>query len=75
MQKQKAFTIIELIVVIAIIAVLAAVVAVNVMSYIAKAKNVAIQANMNLLVTSSAAYYDSKSTYANFCSSGNSDIS
>jgi len=58
MNKQKGFTIIELIVVIAIIAVLAAIVLVNVTSYIAKGKVAAIKGNMATLTTNAAAYYD-----------------
>ena len=58
MNKQKGFTIIELIVVIAIIAVLAAIVLVNVTQYIAKGKNAAIEGNMATLMTNAAAYFD-----------------
>jgi len=66
MNKQKGFTIIELIVVIAIIAVLAAIVLVNVTTYINKGKNAAIQGNMASLMTSEAAFYDqNSSTYMN----------
>ena len=46
MQKQKGFTIIELIVVIAIIAILAAIVLVNVTTYISKAKDARINSDM-----------------------------
>jgi prepilin-type N-terminal cleavage/methylation domain-containing protein len=58
MNKQKGFTIIELIVVIAIIAVLAAIVLVNVTSYINKSRVAAIQGNMATLLTNGAAYVD-----------------
>ena len=58
MQKQKGFTIIELIVVIAIIAVLASIVLVNVTSYINKSKNAAIQGNLATLLTNGAIYFD-----------------
>jgi prepilin-type N-terminal cleavage/methylation domain-containing protein len=58
MNKQKGFTIIELIVVIAIIAVLAAIVLVNVTSYINKSKNAAVKGNMATILTNSAVYFD-----------------
>jgi len=58
MNKQKGFTIIELIVVIAIIAVLAAIVLVNVTQYIAKGKDSSIKGNMSSMATISAAFYD-----------------
>jgi prepilin-type N-terminal cleavage/methylation domain-containing protein len=58
MNKQKGFTIIELIVVIAIIAVLAAIVLVNVTTYINKGKNAAVRGNMATLLTNAAAYFD-----------------
>ena len=61
MNKQKGFTIIELIVVIAIIAVLAGIVLVNVTSYINKGKNAAIEGNMATLLTNAAAYFDQNS--------------
>ena len=67
MQKQKGFTIIELIVVIAIIAVLATIVMINVTSYIAKGKDASIQGNLANLMTNSASYFDSTSNYTNFC--------
>ena len=58
MNKQKGFTIIELIVVIAIIAVLAGIVLVNVTQYINKGRNAAIQGNMTTLLTNSVVYFD-----------------
>jgi len=58
MNKQKGFTIIELIVVIAIIAVLAAIVLVNVTQYIAKGKDSSVKGNMSSMVTIAAAYFD-----------------
>lgn len=66
MQKQKGFTIIELIVVIAIIAVLAAIVLVNVTQYINKGKDAAIKGNLTSLLTNAAAFFDKNSTYAGF---------
>jgi len=68
MQKQKGFTIIELIVVIAIIAVLAAIVMVNVTSYIAKSKDSAIKGNMHSMAVNSIKYYDVPlPTYEGLC--------
>jgi len=58
MNKQKGFTIIELIVVIAIIAVLAGIVLVNVTSYINKGKDVSAKGNLTSLVTNGAVYFD-----------------
>ena len=68
MNKQKGFTIIELIIVIAIIAVLAAIVLVNVTQYIQKGKDAAIKADMSTLQTNGAVYFDKQSptTYAGF---------
>ena len=67
MQKQKGFTLIELIVVIAIIAVLAAIVAVNTTSYIQKAKVAAIQADLKQASVAAAQYYADHQTYNGFC--------
>jgi len=58
MQKQKGFTIIELIVVIAIIAVLAAIVLVNVTQYINKSKDAAIKGNLATIMTNATVYFD-----------------
>ena len=63
MQKQKGFTIIELIVVIAIIAVLAAIVLVNVTSYINKGKDAAIQGDMASMLTNAADYMNTHNYY------------
>jgi prepilin-type N-terminal cleavage/methylation domain-containing protein len=63
MNKQKGFTIIELIVVIAIIAVLTAIVLVNVTSYINKAKDAKINSNLANMATGMASCYASTSTY------------
>lgn len=62
MNKQKGFTIIELIVVIAIIAVLAAIVLVNVTQYISKGKDASIKGNMSSMATMAASYYDQHGT-------------
>lgn len=69
MQKQKGFTIIELIVVIAIIAVLAAIVLVNVTGYINKSKNAAIKGNMATILVNGAAHFDQYSSYTTFTAS------
>lgn len=58
MNKQKGFTIIELIVVIAIIAVLAAIVLVNVTQYINKGKDAAIKGNMTSVLADAAVAID-----------------
>jgi prepilin-type N-terminal cleavage/methylation domain-containing protein len=57
MNKQKGFTIIELIVVIAIIAILAAIVLVNVVQYINKAHDATVEGNMATIATNAGAYY------------------
>jgi len=63
MQKQKGFTIIELIVVIAIIAVLATIVMINVTGYIGKSKDAAIKGNMQTIASTAAGVYDTYKTY------------
>lgn len=60
------FTIIELIIVIAVVAVLAAIVLVNVVQYIAKAKNAAIKGNMASLLVEAAVYFDNNNSYTGF---------
>jgi prepilin-type N-terminal cleavage/methylation domain-containing protein len=62
MNKQKGFTIIELIVVIAIIAVLAAIVLVNVTQYINKGKDAAIKGNLASIMTNAAVYFSDNSS-------------
>ena len=56
MNKQKGFTLIELIVVIAIIAILAAIVLVNVTAYINKSKDASIKANIDTIITEAAVF-------------------
>jgi len=74
MQKQKGFTLIELIVVIAIIAILAAIVTVRVTGYIRKTKIASATANMNQLSTMSVNWQNDPVTnfssygFAGFCS-------
>ena len=58
MQKQKGFTIIELIVVIAIIAVLAGIVLVNVTSYINKGRDASVVGNLHTMLTNGAVFFD-----------------
>ncbi len=67
MQKSKGFTIIELLVVVAIIAVLTGIVLVNVTAYINKGKDAAIKGNLSTILTNSAVFYDTNSSYTNFC--------
>ncbi len=66
MNKQKGFTIIELLVVVAIIAVLAAIVLVNVTGYINQGKSAAVKGNMSTMLTNGAVYYDAKGNYTAF---------
>ncbi len=65
--KSKGFTIIELLVVVAIIAVLTGIVLVNVTSYINKGKDAAIKGNLSTILTNSAVFYDTNSSYTNLC--------
>ncbi|MDP3882580.1 MAG: prepilin-type N-terminal cleavage/methylation domain-containing protein [Candidatus Staskawiczbacteria bacterium] len=69
MNKNKGFTIIELIVVIAIIAVLAAIVLVNVTQYIAKSRDAAIKGNLATIATNAAVWFDANTTYVGFAAS------
>ena len=62
MNKQKGFTIIELIVVIAIIAILAAIVMVNVVQYIGKSKDAGIEADMDTIKTEATACFADTTT-------------
>ncbi|MFA6190367.1 MAG: prepilin-type N-terminal cleavage/methylation domain-containing protein [Candidatus Staskawiczbacteria bacterium] len=69
MNKQRGFTIIELIVVIAIIAVLAGIVLVNVTNYINKGKDAAAKGNLTSALTNGAVYFDTNGNYTNFLTS------
>lgn len=66
MQKQKGFTIIELIVVIAIIAVLAGIILVSVTQYNVKAKNAAIKAQMKEYYIAQTQNYE-RDGYYSYC--------
>lgn len=63
MQRQKGFTIIELIVVIAIIAILAAVVMINVNGYLAKARNAKRVAEVGEYIKALSLYYADNGFY------------
>ncbi len=63
MNKQKGFTLIELIVVIAIIAILAAIVLVNVTSYINKSKDAAIRSDLSNIALGMAVCFAETNTY------------
>jgi prepilin-type N-terminal cleavage/methylation domain-containing protein len=69
MQKQKGFTIIELLVVVAIIAVLTGIVLVNVTSYINKGKDAAMKGNLSTMLTNGAVFYSNNGNYTNFTTS------
>ncbi len=64
---EKAFTLIELIVVIAIITILAAIVVVNVTSYIEKTKNAAMLAEFGQLKMYARNYYADNGNYDYLC--------
>jgi prepilin-type N-terminal cleavage/methylation domain-containing protein len=67
MQKQKGFTIIELIVVIAIIAVLAAIVVTSVNVYLKKSRHAAELADVKQLTTAATIYFNNHGNYDNLC--------
>jgi len=58
MNKQKGFTIVELIVIIAIIAVLAGIIVSSVTAYIRSSKVSAIKANLSTLVSKATVYFE-----------------
>ena len=62
MQKQKGFTIIELIVVIAIIVILATIILININGYINKGKDAAVKEDMSTLLTDATNFYASSSS-------------
>lgn len=70
MQKEKAFTLIELIVVITIIAILSGVILFSVTQYINKSKDSNISANLAILIPAGEVYYNgTDNSYLNFCTS------
>ena len=68
-QKNKGFTLIELIVAIAIIATLSAVVLFSITYYLNKGKDASVQGNLAILVTAGEVYYNSHGSYDGFCQS------
>jgi prepilin-type N-terminal cleavage/methylation domain-containing protein len=72
MQKQRGFTIIELIVVIAVIAVLAGIVLVNVQGYMLKARNASSLSNVTNYIKALTLYYADNGAYPieDYCSLG-----
>jgi len=69
MEKQKGFTIVELIVVIAIIAILAGIVIVNATSYVQKSRVASIKMQLSNLMVDATKYFEQNSTYSGFCNS------
>lgn len=67
MQKQKGFTIVELIIIVIIVTVLAAILMINVKNYIAQQKDVLIRDNLEMVTNSAAKYYNAISNYTNVC--------
>jgi prepilin-type N-terminal cleavage/methylation domain-containing protein len=67
MEKSKAFTIIELLVVVAIIAALTAIVLVNVTQYINRGKNASIKGDLSSLITNGTLYLEENGSYDGFC--------
>ena len=74
LNKSKAFTIIELIVVIAIISILAAIVLINVNSIINKAKDAAIKEDMASFFRLALDYYEQHGNYGGFCAEENTPV-
>jgi prepilin-type N-terminal cleavage/methylation domain-containing protein len=70
MKNQKAFTIIELIIVIAIIAVLAGIILANVTQYNSKGKDAAIKGQISQIRTAATDFFYANSTYSGMCGSG-----
>jgi prepilin-type N-terminal cleavage/methylation domain-containing protein len=70
MENQKAFTIIELIVVIVIIAVLAGIILANVTQYNTKGKDTAIKGQISQIRTAAADFFYTNGTFIGMCGSG-----
>jgi len=64
MQKEKGFTIIELIVVIAIIVILATIILININGYINKGNDAAVKETMSTLLTDATNFYATNSSFA-----------
>lgn len=65
--KQKGFTIIELIVVISILALMFTIVIFNVTSSLSKGKDTAIKGNLSTLLSRGVKYFESTGGYNDFC--------
>jgi len=70
MEKQKGFTIIELIVVIAIIAILSGIVLANSTKYIGEGKDSAIKGQTSQIRTAGTDFFSAHGTYSGMCDSG-----
>lgn len=68
--KQKAFTLIELIIAITIVAVLSSIVMFSVLRYIDSGKDSSVSGNLTVLIPSGEVYYNTNSeSYGDFCDS------
>lgn len=70
MRKERAFTLIELIVVIAIIAVLSGVILFSITQYINKGKDSNVSGNLVALIPAGEVFYNIGNSYSGFCASG-----
>lgn len=74
--KNRAFTLIELVIVVAIVAILSTVIMFSVAQYINRGKDSNVSGNLAVLIPSGEAYYNIENTYASsdgsgtFCTSG-----
>ena len=70
MGQEKAFTLIELVVVIGIIGILSAIILFSTVQYINKSKDANIKGNLAVLISAGEAYYGANNeSYADFCES------